>query len=127
MDSQECYEAIRAYLDIDDSVFREEYKRRKDITVAKLDKTKTPKMCSSIFDLVYDESTRHIRWPTFESYRDEHLADMDAMKKPWCRFSKKKDKNGNVVREFGLDAVHDHMAVIVDDGINVISITFEKE
>ena len=127
MKSQECYEAIRAYLETDDSVFREEFKCRKNLTEAKLDKTKIPKFSSSVFDLVYDESTRHLRWPTFESYRDEQLAEMDAEKKPWCRFSKKKDKNGNIVREFAIDGIHDHMAVIIDDGVNVISVVFEKE
>ena len=127
MKSQECYEAIRAYLETDDSIFREEFKRRKDITTANLDKTKTPKLCSSIFDLVYDESTRQIRWPTFEIYRDEKLIEMDAEKKPWCRISKKKDQNGYNVRKFDIDGIHDHIAVIIDNGVNVISIVFEKE
>ena len=125
MKSQECYEAIRSYLDVDDSVFREEFKSRKDITEADLDMTKTPKLISSIGQLVYDESTRHIRWPTFEDYRDDCLSMMDAKKKPWTRGSKKKDENGNAVRAFLVSGIYDHVAVICDDGVNVISITFK--
>lgn len=124
MKSQECYEAIRNYLDIDDSIFQKEYDSRKDITEAELDMTKTPEF-AYLDELVDDESTRHIRWPTFEDYRDECLEMMDTEKKPWKRLNKKKNKDGHVVREFWIKGIYDHTTVICNDGSNVISVMFK--
>lgn len=126
MKSQECYEAIRRHLDVNDSVLREEYRVRKDMTDAELNEEKTPKCVSHIGQLVYDESTRRLCWPTFEDYRDERLAKIDANKKPWKRFGKKQDSDGTYVREFMIREIWDHMAFIREDGTNVIDIWFVK-
>lgn len=107
------------------SVFDVEYQKRKNETTVDLDRQRTPKEVMSIFELVYDESTRRLKYADVHDYRRQRISDLYGFLKQRTtldpnyvmRLSKKKDKaTKNVVRLFSVAfGLFDHNVEVTTD------------
>lgn len=115
--SDDCCQAILADLPNQTVIFQEMYERRKDLTTANLDRSKTPKECTSVFDLVYDESTRKPTYIDWQDLKTRCIARANSKKKPWTRWSKKIVQGENE-RSFSINGIWDYVIYVYDtDGI----------
>lgn len=107
-------------------VFEVEWRRRKHLTTADIDETRTPKEVMSVFEIVYKPNTERPRYPTPEDYKVEALKNLyqrysTRSKHKFnvgtvSRMSKKKDKStGNWVRVFHVYTLLDHDVYVVSD------------
>ena len=111
MASAEDFARIFADLVNQTPLFDAMYQRRKTLTIADLDMTKTPAMCSSIRDLVYDESTRRPMFADADDLRSQVIAAIQKAKKPWRRWWKRKNDD-HIERCFSIDDLYDFVVVI---------------
>jgi hypothetical protein len=107
------------------------WNRRKHLTEADIDKSKTPDSVSSICQIVWDEKTRRLSYPTIEDWKKysiDHCYRKGKLTTDYItRLSKKKNKNKEIIRIFGFGCLDHYIVVTTDpEDQKIISIEYQR-